>query len=80
MRLKSGTITALAVISNGVIEKVQFEGDFFTVGNLFDFENALCGMKINEKMAESMKIINGDMVIKGASSKDIASLFDDLRE
>ena len=74
MKFPAGLVTVLMKVSEGKIEDIHFYGDFFGNGDIHDLERQLCGMWLDDSLAEHLNRIDTDTYMKGIRPSDLYSL------
>lgn len=70
-----GFVEVRAAIREGIIEEVRLNGDFFGNGEITDVENALKGLRVDERLSEKLeKIVDIGSYIRGMSAHDMQRL------
>ena len=74
-RYSFGSVEASACVKDGIIQNISISGDFFGSGEISDVEEALAGMRIDEKLASHLadKIEIGSY-IRGMTPEDMQKL------
>ena len=73
-KFPSGLVTASLMIEKGVIQNINFRGDFFGNGEISDLEDALIGAKADDSLGTKLEELNISFYISGITGDDIASL------